>query len=100
MTRNNKYDIYKDPIDPKTSLDTRMFGPIKVGFAYLKIYLKDLVVLRVKTCKHWLWFGNVYDILQRIARNSQPGTWKEIYNIIAFLWGQSGYEKGFQVFSL
>lgn len=52
MTRNNKYDIYKDPIDPKTSLDTRMFGPIKVGFAYLKIYLKDLVVLRVKTYKH------------------------------------------------
>lgn len=52
MTRNNKYDIYQDPIDQKKSLDTRMFGPIKVGFAYLKIYLNDLVVLRVKTCKH------------------------------------------------
>lgn len=63
MICNNKYDIYKDFIDFKISLDICMFGFIKVGFVYFKIYFKDLVVLRVKIYKYWLWFGNVYDIL-------------------------------------
>lgn len=76
MARNNKNEIYQDLIDQTKSLDMHVFGPMKVGFAHLQTYRKDLVFLRVYACKHLFWVDNVnvYDICRRMATNIQPGT--------------------------